>query len=198
MVALHAGKAPGPGFLIDRVESPIGTILLVADGEALRALEFADDQDETLRQFERRAGPRGNLAPARDPAGLATRVRAYFAGEVDAFEGVAVRAGGTPFQREVWAALREIPPGRTTSYGQLAARLGRPGSSRAVGLANGANPIAIILPCHRVIGANGKLVGYGGGLPRKEALLAFEAAVLASGPRSFPELKAEEQVSLAL
>ncbi|MGH6915322.1 MAG: methylated-DNA--[protein]-cysteine S-methyltransferase [Geminicoccales bacterium] len=151
-------------------------MLLVAEGKALRALEFGHDEDELLRQLRRRHGSRGNLTKARDPAGLATRVRAYFAGEVDAFEGVAVRAGGTPFQREVWAALREIPPGETTTYGQLAARLGKPGASRAVGLANGANPVAIAVPCHRVIGADGTLTGYGGGLERKRWLLQHEGA----------------------
>jgi len=97
---------------------------------------------------------------------------------------VPVRAGGTPFQRVVWAALREIPPGRTTSYGQLAARLGRPGASRAVGLANGANPVAIAVPCHRVIGADGTLTGYGGGIERKRWLLEHERASLAATGRS--------------
>src|SRR5262249_44796313 len=93
---------------------------------------------------------------------------------------------GTPFQQQVWEELKMIPYGTTLSYGDLARRIGQPGAARAVGMANARNPIGIIVPCHRVIGANGKLTGYGGGLPRKEALLAFEALVAARGPQSFP------------
>ena len=137
----------------------------------------------SARSGGRRAGP-STSAPADDSAGLSTRVRAYFAGDIEILGEVPVRAGGTPFQRTVWAALREIPPGRTTSYGQLAARLGRPGASRAVGLANGANPVAIAVPCHRVIGADGTLTGYGGGLERKRWLLEHERASLAAAGRS--------------
>jgi methylated-DNA-[protein]-cysteine S-methyltransferase len=96
---------------------------------------------------------------------------------------------GTEFQRRVWDALREIPYGTTTSYGELARRVGNPNGSRAVGLANGHNPISIIVPCHRVIGSNGKLTGYGGGLPRKAALLDFEFSVLINGPAPFPSLQ---------
>jgi methylated-DNA-[protein]-cysteine S-methyltransferase len=183
MVALHAREA-GLTLLIDRVETPLGPILLVAEGEALRALEFGDDEDRLLRDVRRQEGTPVDLVPADDPAGLSSRLRAYFAGEVEIFDDVPVRAGGTPFQRVVWAALREIPAGRTTSYGQLAARLGRPGASRAVGLANGANPVAIAVPCHRVIGADGTLTGYGGGLERKRWLLEHERASLAAAGRS--------------
>jgi methylated-DNA-[protein]-cysteine S-methyltransferase len=184
MVALHSRDEAGPNLLIDRVESPLGPILLVAEGEALRALEFGDDEDRLLRQLRRQGGAAVGLVPANDPAGLSTRLRAYFAGDIEIFDEVPVRAGGTPFQREVWAALREIPPGRTTSYGQLATRLGRPGASRAVGLANGANPVAIAVPCHRVIGADGTLTGYGGGVERKRWLLEHERACLAAAGRS--------------
>jgi O-6-methylguanine DNA methyltransferase len=108
------------------------------------------------------------------PVALKQTLQAYFDGDLDAIGGVQVATGGTPFQRKVWKALRSIPAGTTTSYGQLAVRLGDPGGSRAVGAANGSNPIAIVVPCHRVIGANGTLTGYAGGLPRKQWLLEHE------------------------
>jgi methylated-DNA-[protein]-cysteine S-methyltransferase len=108
------------------------------------------------------------------PRSIIEALTAYFAGDVDALAGVRTATGGTPFQREVWKALRQIPAGTTVSYGKLAAQLGRAGASRAVGAANGANPIAIVVPCHRVIGANGTLTGFASGLPRKEWLLAHE------------------------
>jgi methylated-DNA-[protein]-cysteine S-methyltransferase len=184
MVALDPRVDARSDLRIDRIASPLGTILLVAEGEALRAIEFGDDEGRLHRQLRRQEGAAVDLLPADDPAGLSTRLRAYFAGDIEIFDEVPVRAGGTPFQRAVWAALREIPPGRTTSYGQLAARLGRPGASRAVGHANGANPVAIAVPCHRVIGADGTLTGYGGGLERKRWLLEHERACLAAAGRS--------------
>src|SRR5690606_5527006 len=98
-----------------------------------------------------------------------------FEGDISALDALPVVTGGTEFQRRVWAALRQIPAATTISYGQLAARIGAPAASRAVGLANGANPVPIVVPCHRVIGANGKLTGFGGGLPRKQWLLSHEA-----------------------
>ena len=184
MVALNVRIGSGPELLVDRTETPLGAVLLVTEGDALRALEFGDDEDALLRRLQRQDGGAVRLVPARDPAGLSTRLGAYFAGDVGAFDGVAVRARGTSFQSAVWAALREIPPGRTMSYGQLATRLGRPGASRAVGLANGANPVAIAVPCHRVIGADGTLTGYGGGIERKRWLLEHERASLAATGRS--------------
>jgi methylated-DNA-[protein]-cysteine S-methyltransferase len=105
---------------------------------------------------------------------LGRSVQRYFDGELGALDGLAVRTGGTAFQRSVWAELRRIPVATTISYGQLAGRIGRPSASRAVGMANGANPVAIVVPCHRVIGANAKLTGYGGGLHRKAWLIAHE------------------------
>src|SRR5205823_1056391 len=113
------------------------------------------------------------------------QLAAYFDGVLTEFD-LPLALDGTEFQKRVWRALLNIPYGQTISYGELARRIGNPNGSRAVGLANGRNPISIIVPCHRVIGANGKLVGYGGGLPRKEALLNFEFAVLAGGPQAFP------------
>jgi O-6-methylguanine DNA methyltransferase len=108
------------------------------------------------------------------PASLTRALDAYFDGSIAALAHVRVATGGTPFQREVWGALRTIPAGTTVSYGQLAAALGRAGASRAVGAANGVNPVGIVVPCHRVIGANGTLTGYAGGLPRKRWLLDHE------------------------
>jgi methylated-DNA-[protein]-cysteine S-methyltransferase len=159
---------------LDEHRSPIGTILTVSDDEGhLRALDFAD--------FEARMRRLLRLHAATDRLGLgvinrtvAQCLAAYFAGQLEAIVEPIVTTGGTAFQREVWTALRKIPAGTTLSYGDLARRLGRPGAHRAVGLANGLNPVAIIVPCHRVIGANGALTGYGGGLSRKRWLLEHE------------------------
>jgi methylated-DNA-[protein]-cysteine S-methyltransferase len=111
--------------------------------------------------------------PAR-PTPAHAALRAYFDGDLTAIDALPVALGGTDFQRQVWTALRAIAPGTTTSYRALATRLGRPLAMRATGLANGANPISIVLPCHRVIGSDGSLTGYGGGLPRKRWLLEHE------------------------
>jgi methylated-DNA-[protein]-cysteine S-methyltransferase len=114
-----------------------------------------------------------------DPAQLRARLERYFAGDLSAFDGLVLDPGGTDFQRLVWGALREIPAGSTTSYADLARRIGSPSAVRAVGAANGANPIWLIIPCHRAIGANGDLTGYAGGLDRKRWLLHHEGALLA-------------------
>lgn len=157
---------------LDRLASPIGTILLVSDGAALRGLDFSDCEVR-LRLLLRRYC--GDFVLAAGRTGEAGRHLAdYFAGDLAATERIPVRMEGSAFQRRVWAALRKIPPGGTTSYGRLAATIGAPTASRAVGLANGANPIAIVVPCHRVIGADGRLTGYGGGLGRKAWLLRHE------------------------
>lgn len=151
------------------VESPIGPLTLVAEDGVLCGLYMAE---------QRHAPPGLDLARP-DPAAFAAatvQLAAYFDGELTRFE-LPITLAGTPFQEQVWATLREIPYGRTISYGELAARIGRPSAARAVGLANGRNPISIIVPCHRVIGAGGRLTGYGGGLPRKEQLLALEQRV---------------------
>jgi methylated-DNA-[protein]-cysteine S-methyltransferase len=158
-------------LLLDVLESPLGPVALASDGRALVALEFC-----APGQLEARLRARLGAAAA-DPLGLATRARAYFDGDLGALALVPVDGGGTPFQRRVWAALREIPAGATRSYGEIAARLRAPGASRAVGLANGRNPVAIAVPCHRVIGAGGSLTGYAGGLERKRWLLAHEGAL---------------------
>jgi methylated-DNA-[protein]-cysteine S-methyltransferase len=157
-------------MLYDVVDSPIGALLLTGDGEALSGLWMQD------------AGRPRTPGPGwrRDPAAfrdVAAQLGQYFARERTAFD-LPLAMDGTDFQRRVWSALREIPYGQTTSYGALADRLGQPGAARAVGLANGRNPIAVIVPCHRVIGADGSLTGFGGGLPRKRKLLELETLTL--------------------
>ncbi|WP_287898558.1 methylated-DNA--[protein]-cysteine S-methyltransferase [Brevundimonas sp.] len=161
---------------LDRVASPVGEVLVVTDAEgAVRALDFHDFEDRMRRLLRRHYGE-VVLTPGRAPEPVRAAVAAYFAGDLAAFDAVEVRTGGTDFQRRVWAALRDIPAGETRSYGQLAAAIGAPKAMRAVGLANGANPVGVIVPCHRVIGASGTLTGYAGGLERKRWLLAHEAA----------------------
>jgi methylated-DNA-[protein]-cysteine S-methyltransferase len=148
--------------LYDTIDSPLGELLLAGDGHALSAVHMDGSPDPGWR---------------RDPGALrepAEQLRAYFAGELREFD-LPLAPQGTPFQREVWDALREIPYGGTISYAELAAAVGRPDAARAVGAANGRNPIAIVIPCHRVIGASGALTGYGGGLRRKRLLLDLEA-----------------------
>jgi methylated-DNA-[protein]-cysteine S-methyltransferase len=162
-------------FFLDRQESPIGTILLVTDGAALRALDFLDFEPRMRRLIKLHYGLQPLLEKPEN-LGVKRRLLAYFSGDLNSLDNVIVRTEGTAFQRRVWAQLREIPPGRTISYGELAKRIGRPSASRAVGLANGSNPIAIVVPCHRVIGSTGALTGYGGGIERKRWLLQHEAA----------------------
>jgi methylated-DNA-[protein]-cysteine S-methyltransferase len=148
------------------LESPIGTLLLAGNAEGLQQILFSTDG--------RPANP--NPEWQEDPSSLDEAMRqlkAYFAGELENFD-LPLSPQGTPFQQRVWGELQKIPYGETISYGELARRIGNPKASRAVGLANGSNPISIVIPCHRVIGANGKLTGYGGGLPIKEKLLALE------------------------
>ncbi len=160
-------------LLVDRVECGIGTLLLVCDGPRLCALGFGDDDYATLHGVRARYG-NVRFRAADDPAEITSRMRAYFGGEYAALDAIAVETGGTPFQREVWEALRKIPPGTTVSYGALARQIGRPSATRAVGLTNGLNPVAVVVPCHRLIGADASLTGYGGGLHRKRWLLEHE------------------------
>ncbi|RZJ83914.1 MAG: methylated-DNA--[protein]-cysteine S-methyltransferase [Brevundimonas sp.] len=162
---------------LDRIDSPVGEVLLVVDAEgAVRALDFSDYEARMHRLLARHY-ERYSLSDGRAPEAVRAAVAAYFAGDATALDGLVVRTGGTDFQREVWAALRAIPAGETRSYGQLAAAIGRPKAVRAVGLANGQNPIGVIVPCHRVIGANGTLTGYAGGVQRKQWLLDMERGV---------------------
>jgi methylated-DNA-[protein]-cysteine S-methyltransferase len=157
----------------DELDSEIGTIVVISDDAQLVALDFAGFRMRMNQYLERRFGE-FELERVIDPLGITSRLRAYFRGDYAALDAIAVDPGGTDFQHRVWTALRAIPVGETVSYGQLAARLGQPTASRAVGLANSKNPIGIVIPCHRVIGANGALTGYAGGLERKRWLLAHE------------------------
>jgi methylated-DNA-[protein]-cysteine S-methyltransferase len=152
------------------IDSPCGALIAISDGDSISQLEFPGRESPV-------EGAVHDDAPFRE---LRAQLAAYFAGTRRAFD-LPLAPMGTPFQLEVWAALRAIPYGATTSYGELARSIGKPRAVRAVGAANGANPIAIVVPCHRVIGANGTLTGYGGGLPRKQLLLALEARV--AGPQ---------------
>jgi methylated-DNA-[protein]-cysteine S-methyltransferase len=158
---------------IDRVSSEIGTVLVVSDGSAICAVDF-ESHEARMHELLAKQYPSFNLVPKRNPLGVSDRLRAYFEGELDALDAIPVNPGGTDFQREVWMHLRSIPPGKTLTYGQLADLLKKPKSARAVGMTNSLNPISIVLPCHRVIGANGKLTGYAGGLDRKRWLLHHE------------------------
>jgi len=148
------------------MDSPVGRLLLVADELGLRQAWFAEGRTPPVVDALSRLGGAALDEPAR-------QLRAYFAGELQHFD-LPLKPEGTAFQTRVWELLQEIPFGETISYGELARRAGNPAASRAVGLANGSNPIPIIIPCHRVIGSNGKLTGYGGGLPTKRWLLDFE------------------------
>jgi methylated-DNA-[protein]-cysteine S-methyltransferase len=163
-------------LLYDHVETPVGPVRIVCDTEGcLRAVDWVDHDERYQRQLERHYGiKRTDLREARDPFGLCSVMRRYMEGEIHVIDDLPTRTVGTDFQKEVWAELRRIPAGATISYGELAKRIRRPAAMRAVGLANGSNPIGIVVPCHRVIGANGKLTGFGGGLHRKEWLLHHE------------------------
>jgi methylated-DNA-[protein]-cysteine S-methyltransferase len=164
---------------LDRIATPVGEVLLVTDGEGtVRALDFADYEDRMTRLLGRHA-PGAVVVEGRGSVTVRRAVEAWFGGDLTALDGLTVRTGGTVFQRTVWKALRAIPAGETRTYGQLAAAIGSPKAVRAAGLANGQNPIAVIVPCHRVIGANGTLTGYAGGLERKRWLLRHEGAAIA-------------------
>lgn len=175
---------PPETFGLDRLQTPIGVALLVTDVEgALCALDW-EDYEPRMRLLLRQQHGNAMLQNARAPEYLRAALSAYFAGELAALDAIKWRVAGTAFQRKVWAALRTIPVGTTTSYGTLAARLAMPQAVRAVGHANGSNPISIVVPCHRVIGANGSLTGYGGGLHRKRWLLEHEGVVLKTASRA--------------
>jgi AraC family transcriptional regulator, regulatory protein of adaptative response / methylated-DNA-[protein]-cysteine methyltransferase len=173
------GQAPGAlpadaRLRADWIATPLGPMVAVADGAALHLLEFADRRALPAELARLRQDARCDLGLGRTPVTERAEdwLSGYFAGRCGA--EVPLARGGTPFQALVWAALREIPPGRTVTYAALAARIGRPDAVRAVARANGANRIAILIPCHRVIGADGGPTGYGGGLWRKERLIAHE------------------------
>src|SRR6266496_299692 len=149
-----------------QIESPLGPLLLAGDESGLRLIHFVNGRHSAKPDPAWIDNPGQLREPVR-------QLRVYFAGELKEFD-LPLAPDGTPFQQKVWRELCKIPYGETISYGELARRIDNPNASRAVGLANGSNPIPIIIPCHRVIGSNGKLTGYGGGLPIKEKLLALE------------------------
>jgi methylated-DNA-[protein]-cysteine S-methyltransferase len=157
----------------DEIPSAIGTVLLVTDGARLCALDYVGYEQRMTDLLKPRYSD-FRLKKSCDPCGFSSRVRAYLHGEYGALDEIPVLTGGTPFQQRVWAALRTIPRGTVMSYGEMATTLGHPRAFRAVGAANALNPIAIVIPCHRLVGANGSLTGYAGGLERKRWLLEHE------------------------
>ncbi|WP_456618399.1 MULTISPECIES: methylated-DNA--[protein]-cysteine S-methyltransferase [unclassified Bradyrhizobium] len=161
-------------FGLDRLATPIGIALLVTDADgALRALDW-DDYEHRMRELLRLHYGAVALSDQPAPASMRTALSGYFEGDLGRLSAIVWRIAGTPFQRKVWTALAQIPAGTTLSYGALATRLDMPKAVRAVGHANGSNPISVVLPCHRLIGADGSLVKYGGGLERKRWLLRHE------------------------
>ncbi len=191
---------PVSAFHLERVGTPTGPFLIVTDDEGrLRAAEWEDLGDAPRREIRGRLdrsrpsrdlahrmhrslrvpyGERVELRPIAAPSAAARALEAYFEGELEAVGVLPTSTNGTEFQRAVWDALRRIPVGQTMSYSGVALAIGRPTATRAVGLANGSNPIPIFVPCHRVIGANGSLTGFGGGIHRKRWLLAHERALV--------------------
>nr|WP_298681782.1 methylated-DNA--[protein]-cysteine S-methyltransferase [uncultured Dongia sp.] len=174
-----ATKAEPIALVIDRIPTPIGELLIIADDKgALRAIDWHDHEVRLLQLLGRYCGKAGyTLTPRRNPGGLSVALRAYFKGDLGIIDGLKVDTGGTDFQHAVWRQLRRIPCGKTIAYAELARRIDKPKAVRAVGLANGSNPISIVVPCHRVIGSDGSLTGYGGGLHRKQWLLEHERAI---------------------
>lgn len=165
-------------FAVERISTRIGTALIVTDERGcLRALDWEEHEARLRRLLRMQYGRDVRLVEAKNASAARRALERYFAGDVRAIERLRTRARGTPFQRRVWAALRRIPVGQTMTYGALARRLGCPNAARAVGAANGANPIGVVVPCHRVIGVGGALTGYGSGLKRKRWLLEHEGAL---------------------
>jgi methylated-DNA-[protein]-cysteine S-methyltransferase len=163
-------------FFVEQIETPTGRMRIVCDdAHNLRAVDWEDHEQRMHALLRRYYGANAvHLRQALRPSPATRALRAYFDGDLDAIAALPTASNGTAFQHAVWSALRQIPAGRTVSYGVLARQIGRPKAVRAVGAANGANPIAIVVPCHRLIGADASLTGYGGGLHRKKWLLAHE------------------------
>lgn len=171
---------------LTKVSSPIGDVLLVTDGEVLVSLDYEGYEHRMMRLLEKRygafnltedSGQNNNSSPNLEQ--LVKQIQAYLEGDLTAIDHIPVKPGGTAFQAKVWHTLRSIPAGTVISYGELAREIGNPAAVRAVGTTNGLNPISIVLPCHRVIGANGSLTGYAGGIERKRWLLQHEGVELA-------------------
>lgn len=165
-------------LLQNKIPSPIGEMLLITDEqETVRALDFDGYQPHLHQLLQRHYGDY-SLTDAAHDSDIARRLQRYFSGDLGALEDIRVATNGSPFQQQVWSALRKIPPGQVLSYSDLAAQLGQPKAARTVGGANATNPIAIIVPCHRIIAKNGNLTGFAWGLERKRWLLTHERAVL--------------------
>ena len=163
------------------IESPVGPLTAVCTERALCAVRFTHGGcagEKRIAELNPSPQPSTEVIRGDDALGLRERFDAYFAGETDAFDGLTLDAGGTAFQESVWAVMLAIPFGQTRTYGSIAKELGNPSASRAVGAASGANPIPIVTPCHRVVGADGSLTGFGGGLRAKERLLEHECGSL--------------------
>jgi methylated-DNA-[protein]-cysteine S-methyltransferase len=165
---------------VSEMKTPVGPITIVAGENGVCSLEFSGRWDATRRRLEQRFGPVEFAKVPTLPA-VTDRIEAYLTGTIDALEEIAVDPGGTPFQQKVWSALRKIRAGETLSYGSLARKIGSPTGARAVATANASNPIAIVIPCHRVIGSNGALRGYAGGVDRKRWLLEHEGVLIGDG-----------------
>jgi methylated-DNA-[protein]-cysteine S-methyltransferase len=158
----------------DQLETPIGVVVLAVHEDQLVMVDFADNETRYRGLLEKRFGTY-TLELTANPNGFTRALQAYFAGDLSVIHNLPVDTGGTAFQARVWQTLKQIPAGETWSYLQLAQAIEQPSAVRAVGMTNGLNPISLVLPCHRVIGANGNLTGYAGGLQRKAWLLEFEA-----------------------
>jgi methylated-DNA-[protein]-cysteine S-methyltransferase len=181
---------PRETLTLDRIETPIGPILVATDAQSrLCAVDFFADEPGMRRLLRLHYGP-AEVAQGAAPNSIRHAFDAYFAGDLEALKDIPWRSGGTAFQKKVWKALTDIPVGETLSYSALARRIGEPAAVRAVGAANGANPVPIVVPCHRVIGADGSLTGFGGGLERKRWLLRHEGARFKE-TRKGPELPFE-------
>ena len=162
-------------FVYEIMPTPIGDLLVAADDNGfLRVVEWVDHDDRLRLLFERYYGTGAILAEGKIQPRLVKALKAYFGGELAAIDELPAKTAGTPFQEDAWRALRRIPCGKTVSYAEQAQTIGRPKAVRAIGAANGANLVGVVIPCHRVIGANGSLTGYGGGVDRKRWLLAHE------------------------
>lgn len=167
-------------LLEDKITTPLGPLWLLCDEQfRLRAVEWEEHSDRMVQLLDLHYRSEGyQRVAASNPNGLSDKMKAYFEGDLSVIDTLPSETAGTPFQREVWKALRTIPCGQVMHYGQLARVLGRPGAARAVGAANGSNPVSVVVPCHRVIGSNGTMTGYAGGVQRKEWLLRHEGYLL--------------------
>jgi methylated-DNA-[protein]-cysteine S-methyltransferase len=163
-------------LFVNPIDTPTGRMLVVSDWDGnLRAMDWTDYEERMRRLLRLHYGDNGfKLKPQHNSNDLTDAINRYFAGELEAIDALPVKTGGTAFQCQVWRALRRIRCGATVSYAQLAERIGRPTAVRAVGLANGSNPVGVVVPCHRVIASDGSLAGYGGGIERKRWLLEHE------------------------